>query len=128
MTIAQVAQVYSIAIRDLERLLRLAAADVVGGTHRAASFANQIGFSADVNWERLAGITVFRRTSVRADVDTGDRDVALLAGRVRGDSPQPLAVDHRPDCAGRTPRVRGPGARGPKDARLAPASIAICVA
>jgi hypothetical protein len=109
MTIAQVAQVYSIAIRDLERLLRLAAADVVGGTHRAASFANQIGFSADVNWERLAGITVFRRTSVRTDVDTGDRDAALLAGRVWGDSTQPLAVDHRPDCAGRTARVRGPG-------------------
>jgi porin len=33
------------------------AGNVTGGTHRASSFANQIGFSTDVNWERLAGIT-----------------------------------------------------------------------
>ena len=33
------------------------AGNVSGGTHNAASFANQIGFSNDINWERLAGIT-----------------------------------------------------------------------
>jgi porin len=33
------------------------AGNVTGGTHLASSFANQIGFSTDVNWERLAGIT-----------------------------------------------------------------------
>lgn len=33
------------------------AANVSGGTHLASSFANQLGFSTDVNWERLAGIT-----------------------------------------------------------------------
>ena len=32
-------------------------ANVTGGTHSASSFASQIGFSTDVNWERLAGIT-----------------------------------------------------------------------
>lgn len=32
-------------------------ANVSGGTHSASSFANQIGFSTDINWERLAGIT-----------------------------------------------------------------------
>ena len=31
-------------------------ANVTGGTHSASSFASQIGFSTDVNWERLAGI------------------------------------------------------------------------
>src|SRR5215469_16371044 len=33
------------------------ASNVSGGTHNAASFANQIGFSNDINWERLADIT-----------------------------------------------------------------------
>jgi porin len=33
------------------------AGNVSGGTHRASSFASQIGFSSDINWERLAGIT-----------------------------------------------------------------------
>ncbi|HTQ34534.1 MAG TPA: carbohydrate porin [Stellaceae bacterium] len=33
------------------------AGNVTGGTHRASSFASQIGFSTDINWERLAGIT-----------------------------------------------------------------------
>lgn len=33
------------------------AGNVSGGTHLASSFASQIGFSNDVNWERLAGIT-----------------------------------------------------------------------
>jgi hypothetical protein len=118
MTIAQVAQVYSIAIRDLERLLWLAAADVGGGTHRAASFANQIGVSGDVNWERLAGITVFRRTSVRADVDTGDRDAALLAGRVWGDSPSRSPSTTARIALAALHAFEVPGARGPKDARL----------
>jgi porin len=33
------------------------AGNVTGGTQRGSTFANQIGFSADINWERLAGIT-----------------------------------------------------------------------
>jgi len=33
------------------------AGNVSGGAHRASSFASQIGFSNDINWERLAGIT-----------------------------------------------------------------------
>jgi porin len=33
------------------------AGNVTGGTQLGSSFANQIGFSTDVNWERLAGIT-----------------------------------------------------------------------
>jgi porin len=35
------------------------AANVSGGTQRASSFANQIGFQNDINWERLAGLTGF---------------------------------------------------------------------
>ncbi len=31
--------------------------NVSGGTQRGSTFANQIGLSADINWERLAGIT-----------------------------------------------------------------------
>ena len=38
--------------------------------------------------------------SVRADVDAGDRDAALLAGRVGGDGRQPPAVGDCPDRAG----------------------------
>jgi porin len=33
------------------------AGNVTGGTHQGSSFANQIGFSSDINWERLADIT-----------------------------------------------------------------------
>jgi porin len=33
------------------------AGNVSGGTRRGATFANQVGLQADVNWERLAGIT-----------------------------------------------------------------------
>ena len=44
--------------------------------------------------------------SVRADVDAGDRDAALLAGRVWGDGRQPPAVGHRPDRSGRTAACR----------------------
>jgi porin len=33
------------------------AANVTGGINRGSSFANQIGFENDINWERLAGIT-----------------------------------------------------------------------
>jgi len=33
------------------------AGNVTGGTHQGSSFANQLGFSTDINWERLAGIT-----------------------------------------------------------------------
>ena len=33
------------------------AGNVTGGTHLGSSFANQIGFSTDINWERLAGLT-----------------------------------------------------------------------
>ena len=33
------------------------AGNVTGGTRQGATFANQIGFQADINWERLAQIT-----------------------------------------------------------------------
>ena len=33
------------------------AGNVSGGTRQGATFANQVGFGADINWERLAGIT-----------------------------------------------------------------------
>jgi porin len=33
------------------------AGNVSGGTRQGATFANQIGFGADINWERLAGVT-----------------------------------------------------------------------
>lgn len=33
------------------------AGNVSGGTRRGATFANQLGFQADVDWERLAGLT-----------------------------------------------------------------------
>jgi porin len=33
------------------------AGNVSGGTRRGATFANQVGIAADVNWERLAGLT-----------------------------------------------------------------------
>ena len=33
------------------------AGNVTGGTQRGSTFASQIGFSTDINWERLAGIT-----------------------------------------------------------------------
>ena len=33
------------------------AGNVSGGTRQGATFANQVGFGADVNWERLADIT-----------------------------------------------------------------------
>ncbi|HTJ64176.1 MAG TPA: carbohydrate porin [Alphaproteobacteria bacterium] len=33
------------------------AANVSGGTHEASSFANQVGFNLDINWERLADVT-----------------------------------------------------------------------
>src|SRR5471030_2837513 len=32
------------------------AGNVAGGTRQGATFANQVGFNADINWERLAGI------------------------------------------------------------------------
>ncbi len=32
-------------------------ANVSGGTRQGATFANQVGLQADINWERLAGIT-----------------------------------------------------------------------
>lgn len=33
------------------------AGNISGGTHLGSSFASQIGFSNDINWERLAGVT-----------------------------------------------------------------------
>jgi len=33
------------------------AGNVTGGTRRVATFANQVGFGTDINWERLAGLT-----------------------------------------------------------------------
>jgi porin len=33
------------------------AGNVSGGTRHGATFANQIGFQNDINWERLAGVT-----------------------------------------------------------------------
>src|SRR5580704_10109442 len=33
------------------------AGNVTGGTRQGATFANQVGFSTDINWERLAGVT-----------------------------------------------------------------------
>jgi porin len=33
------------------------AGNVSGGTRQGATFANQVGFETDINWERLAGIT-----------------------------------------------------------------------
>src|ERR1700749_4851131 len=33
------------------------AGNVSGGTQRTSSFANQVGFNLDVNWERLANVT-----------------------------------------------------------------------
>jgi porin len=33
------------------------AGNVAGGTRQGATFANQIGFGLDINWERLAGVT-----------------------------------------------------------------------
>src|SRR5580692_3588750 len=33
------------------------AGNVSGGTRQGATFANQVGFGADINWERLADIT-----------------------------------------------------------------------
>jgi hypothetical protein len=44
--------------------------------------------------------------SVCADVEVGDRDSALLAGRVLGDGRQPPAVGHRPDRASCTAACR----------------------
>jgi porin len=35
------------------------AGNVSGGTRQGATFANQLGLSADINWERLAGLTGF---------------------------------------------------------------------
>ena len=35
------------------------AGNVSGGTRQGATFANQVGFGADINWERLANITGF---------------------------------------------------------------------
>jgi porin len=35
------------------------ATNVSGGTHQASSFANQVSFNLDVNWERLANLTGF---------------------------------------------------------------------
>src|ERR1700733_14919647 len=32
------------------------AGNVSGGTRQGATFANQVGFNLDINWERLAGI------------------------------------------------------------------------
>src|SRR5271165_3011006 len=33
------------------------AGNVSGGTRQGSTFASQVGFNADINWERLAGIT-----------------------------------------------------------------------
>jgi porin len=33
------------------------AGNVTGGTRQGATFANQVGFSTDINWERLVGVT-----------------------------------------------------------------------
>lgn len=35
------------------------AGNVSGGTQRTSSFANQVGFNLDINWERLADVTGF---------------------------------------------------------------------
>src|ERR1700722_17710326 len=44
--------------------------------------------------------------SVGADVEVGDRDSALLAGRVLGDSRKSPAIGHRPDRASRAASCR----------------------
>jgi porin len=41
---------------QLDAVVELAG-NVTGGTRQGATFANQIGFQADINWERLAAIT-----------------------------------------------------------------------
>jgi porin len=50
-------QLQSLGINLQFNALTEFASNVSGGTHHASSFANQIGFSTDVNWERLADIT-----------------------------------------------------------------------
>jgi porin len=43
---------------QLDAVIELAG-NVTGGTRQGATFANQIGLQADINWERLAAITGF---------------------------------------------------------------------
>jgi porin len=53
------------------------AGNVSGGTRQGATFANQIGVSADVNWEKLAGLTGLS-THVIAVSRSGSSDSALF--------------------------------------------------
>ena len=50
-------QLQSLGINLQFNALTEFAGNVTGGTQHGSTFANQIGFSTDVNWERLAGIT-----------------------------------------------------------------------
>ena len=53
------------------------AGNVSGGTKQGATFANQVGVQADVNWERLAGITGLS-THVIIVSRSGNSDSALF--------------------------------------------------